>query len=483
MLIHEDIATFIARERLLTAGQRVVVAVSGGPDSLCLFDCLHRLGYDLRVAHLDHGLRRASWRDAEFVLALARQRGIPATAQRLTPRAWRRKGLSIEEAARLARYRFLATAAREWGAQTIATGHTADDQAETVLMHFLRGAGVHGLRGMLPCTALRAWAEVPEAEGLTLIRPLLTAWRTQTENHCHAAGLRPRRDPTNADPAFFRNRLRHALIPELERYNPRVRQVLARTGEVLRAESEQLDEIVEAAEPTALRFREDGTVAIDRHPFLVQPLAVQRALILRAAHRLAPGMRDFSFRSVELARARLGERSVGRRTALPGGLELLDEGDGLLLVPTAIEARYAGYPQLTTPEAALVRLSARLPLRDGALIVSNGRAPSASQRRSPPGLTEPLWLDKARLESELVVRPPRPGDRMRPLGMQGHRKLSDIFNSQRIPAGARRRWPVVISGDRVVCLAGLRIDNDVRLTSTTRDAVQLRVELTEGASE
>ncbi|MBF8256406.1 MAG: tRNA(Ile)-lysidine synthase [Anaerolineales bacterium] len=446
----------------------MVVAVSGGPDSLCLLDCLHRLNYPLRVAHLDHGLRPGSWRDAEFVLRLARQRGLPAIVERVTPNDWLRRGLSLEEAGRQVRYSFLVHAAREWGATAIATGHTADDQAETILMHVLRGAGAHGLRGMLPRTSLRQWSGMEGAEEMVLVRPLLTIRRLQTEAHCRAAGLRPRRDETNDDTTFFRNRLRHVLLPELESYNPRVRQALTHTGEIMRREAELLDEILAAVEPAVLQIRRDGTLALQRTAFQAQPIAVQRAVLGRAAHRLNPGLRDFGFDAVELARVRLEQRRVGRRTGLPGGLEL---------------PQYAGYPQLSSAEPTAVHPPARVLLRDGVLIVSAEGDPPADVSRGGAGtLTEAVWLDRARLESELVVRPPHPGDRMQPLGMRGHRKLADIFNSLHIPAGARRNWPVVTSGEDVVWLAGLRIGHAARLTARTRKAVQLRVELAEGTT-
>jgi tRNA(Ile)-lysidine synthase len=425
-------------------------------------------------------LRRASWRDAEFVLRQARQRGLPAIAERADPQDWRRRGLSLEEAGRRVRYQFLVRAARRWGATVIATGHTADDQAETILMHFLRGAGVHGLRGMLPRTPLGDWAGLDGAEGMVLIRPLLTTWRWQTEAHCQAAGLRPRRDATNDDPAFLRNRLRHVLLPELEGYNPGVRKLLTRTGEVMRREAELFDENLTTVEPEVLQVRPDGTLAVARAAFQAQPVASQRALLARAAHRLAPELRDFGFEAVELARARLEQRRVGRKTALPGGLQLLDEGDWVLLVAGDTEPRYTGYPQLISSEPMTVSPPTRLPLQDGSLVISAAARPPADlMRGTAAGPTHAAWLDQERLAAELIVRAPRPGDRMQPLGMHGHRKLADIFNSFHIPVGARRRWPVITSEEEVVWLACLGIGHPARLTTTSRKAVELRVELGE----
>jgi len=480
MLIDRAVGDFIGREGLLSPRQAVVAAVSGGADSLCLLDCLQRLGYACRVAHLDHGLRRGSWREAEFVLGMARARGLPAIVERREPAQWRDRGRSLEEAARLVRYRFLVRAARQWGASVIATGHTADDQAETILMHFLRGAGGHGLRGMLPRTPLDSWAGLTDAEGMVLVRPLLTTRRAQTEAHCRSAGLRPRRDASNNNPAFFRNRLRHRLLPELETYNPRLRQILARTGEVMRRETEVLDEILDNIEAGVVQPAGPGRLAFRREAFRVQPLALRRALVGRVAQRLAPGLRDFGFDAVELACARLSERRVQRRTALPGGLELLDQGDVVLMLAGGAAPEFPDCPQLRSLDPAQLRPPDRVLLQVGELIASTSRRPPDLGRKPPDGLAAGVWLDRTRLASHLVVRPPRAGDRMQPLGMHGHRKLADIFNSLHIPAGARPRWPVVTSDDEIVWLAGLRLSETARLTPTTRSVVHLRVDLGEG---
>jgi tRNA(Ile)-lysidine synthase len=273
------------------------------------------------------------------------------------------------------------------------------------------------------------------------------------------------------------------LLPELERYNPQVRQVLIHTGEIARREAEVLDGLLARVEPSILFARPDGTIAVQREPFLAQPIAVQRALLGRAASRAAPALRDFGFLAVERARSHLALPRVDRRISLPGGLALLDEGDVVLLIPGGADPEYALYPQLATDKPTVVLPPARILLRAGMLIISAAvDPPAAGSRRGQAGLQVPVWLDRASLSSPLVVRPPQPGDRMRPLGMRGRRKLADIFNSLHIPAGARPRWPVVTSGEEVVWLAGLRIGHDARLTEETRTAVQFRFEQAEGAT-
>ena len=207
----------------------LLVGVSGGPDSLCLLDVLRRLDYRLVVAHLDHGLRPESADEALAVQRLAESLGAACVVERQDVSAFAEMhGISLEEAARSVRYRFLFEQARLYEAQAVAVGHTADDQVETVLMHLLRGAGLSGLRGMAYRSLPNTWSQ-----DIPLVRPLLGTWREEVLAYCHANALQPHLDSSNLDIRFYRNRLRHDLIPYLKNYNPRVHEVLWRTARVL----------------------------------------------------------------------------------------------------------------------------------------------------------------------------------------------------------------------------------------------------------
>ena len=218
-------------------GAPLVVGVSGGADSLCLLHALHalralapELGLRLHVAHLDHGLRATSAADAAWVRALCVAWELPCTLDRCDVRALaEREGRSLEDAARQARYRFLAQVARQVGARAVAVGHTADDQAETVLLHLIRGTGLEGLAGMAPDAA---WPLPDEqgTDGLRLLRPLLALTRADTEAYCAAVGLTPRQDESNRDLAYARNRVRLELLPLLRELNPGITATLGRTA-------------------------------------------------------------------------------------------------------------------------------------------------------------------------------------------------------------------------------------------------------------
>src|SRR5688572_30367025 len=237
----ENIQSILRDQCGLSRGQPVVAGVSGGPDSLCLMSVLRKAGYPVIVAHFNHKLRPDSDTDANIIERTAARLNLRSVIESRDVRAYaEEEKLSIEEAARIMRYRFLMKQAHRSNAQAVAVGHTADDQVETVLMHFIRGAGLTGLKGMNYRTIIHMFdPQIP------VVRPLLDMWREETIVYCAANGLRPRHDPSNASLDFFRNRLRHLLIPTLESYNPRFREVLWRTSRSLAGDYEVLSQVLD----------------------------------------------------------------------------------------------------------------------------------------------------------------------------------------------------------------------------------------------
>ncbi|MGB9889276.1 MAG: tRNA lysidine(34) synthetase TilS, partial [Anaerolineae bacterium] len=348
-----EVQRFIRCHDLLRVGDRVVVGVSGGPDSLCLLHLLLRLQEEYRlqlhVAHLHHGARgEDADADAAFVADRAREWGLPATlAREDVPALARAYKLAFEEAARRVRYAFLAHVAGRVGAAKVAVGHNADDQAETVLMHFLRGAGLAGLRGMRPATPLSEYRLLPQTDRFplpdrlpVLIRPLLGIPRAAIEAYCAEQGLTPRFDRSNLDTTYFRNRLRHELLPLLETYNPNIRRRLCHTAEVVAADYELLTQMREWAWGQVVREETDRAIVLDRAGWGAQPLALQRALVREAAYRLRPHLRDVDFVHVEAAVQVARAGTTGARATLPGGLALTVGYDTL----TVADARYEPPP-------------------------------------------------------------------------------------------------------------------------------------------
>lgn len=340
----------IERYHLFAPGERVVVGVSGGPDSLCLLHVLRRLRpeYELQlhVAHLHHGIRGAEAdADAAFVAETASTWGMPCTVERVdVPALAAQPGVALEEAARQARYAFLARVARHIGARTIAVGHNADDQTETVLMHWLRGAGLAGLRGMLPVTpldtlrlALLSPKERPDTRGLRLVRPLLEVPRAQIEAYCQTHGLQPRFDRSNLDTTFYRNRLRHELLPLLETYNPQVRDILRRSAAVIADDYALLRAQLEQAWAQTVVAEGEKAVEFDLAAWRALPRSLQRATLREAVHRLRRSLRNINWVHIENALWLAREKSTGAQATLPQGLVLTIGYDRLLVAEEGYE--------------------------------------------------------------------------------------------------------------------------------------------------
>ena len=305
---------------MLAVGDVVVAAVSGGADSTALLRLLVELREDLRldihVAHFNHMLRDDADGDASFVADTARALGLAFHQGSGDPRAQVGSGRSLEDAARRLRYAFLTSVARAAGAQAIATGHTLDDQAETVLMRLLRGAGPWGLAGIPP---------VRTHAGVRLIRPLLDVPRAAVEASLRAAGVGWREDETNRDLAMLRNRMRAVLIPALEGYNPHVRRTLARLAEVMRDETLALDTLA-ARRVNAVLSGRGATVRIALDAFGRLPAALQRRALREAARRSRGNIEGVGFVHLEGARRIALEGHAGAIAELPGGLRAVRVG-------------------------------------------------------------------------------------------------------------------------------------------------------------
>jgi len=456
----------------LDPARPVLAGVSGGADSTCLLHGLARLGWHVTAAHFDHQLREDSSQDAAAVERMALGLGVGYIGGGADVRALAlREGLSIEEAARAARYRFLFAQARQRGAQAVLVGHTADDQVETVLMHLLRGSGLSGLRGMDYRSLHEGWDGV-----IPLARPLLGLGRADTETYCAANGLDPLRDPSNADTIYFRNRLRHELIPYLETYNPQIRQVLLRTADVLRGEYDLVEAAVGQAWQTCQGQRGAGYVRLELGALHQLEVGLLRGLLRRALSELRPGLRDISFQDVERAASFVHAPSRSGEMDLTAGLRLfIEEGWLYLEVPGAAPLP-PGWPQLARP--GVYELDA-----PGALELAGGwrlRAERAEASLVDVHAARPneIWLDARGLELPLRVRAARPGERFAPLGMGGHtQKLSDLFINAGTAKRARARWPLVCEGEQALWVVGLRVGHSRQVREGARELLHIVLEL------
>jgi tRNA(Ile)-lysidine synthase len=468
----DDIESVLRDQCGVTKDRPIIAGVSGGPDSLCLMGVLRKAGYRVIVAHFNHKLRPDSDADANVVEQTASRLNIPSVVENGDVRAFaEQEKHSIEEAARILRYRFLMEQARHFKAQAVAVGHTADDQVETVLMHFLRGAGLAGLKGMVHRTIIPMFdVEIP------IVRPLLDVWREDTVVYCAANGFRPRLDPSNASLDFFRNRLRHLLIPVLESYNPRFREVIWRTSRSLAGDYEVVSQALDEAWKKCLVQENADFVAFDSSKLTKQPLGLQRNLIRRAIERIHTDNLDLGFVALERAGHFINTATQHHaRLDLAGDLHLLHEGMLIYVVAGDATLPVERWPQMPDDSSTI---SLKIP---GSIALSGGWklncerwniASLAMEQARTNDDPFHVWLDAKGISDALELRVRQEGDRFEPLGMNGHMmKISDFFINVKLPLRARDRWPLLCLGDKVIWVPGYRPAHPFRLTDSTRQAL------------
>lgn len=446
---------------------QLVVGVSGGPDSMALLHALrsHIPANRLIIAHLDHGLRPSSAAEAQQVALAAK--GSRFHTERIDVTALAREnGQSLEEAGRIARYELLARVARKEGAAHIAVGHNREDQVETILMHVLRGSGLAGLRGMQSASPL------PGHTGLWLLRPLLSVTREEIEAYCAENHLAPILDESNASHSFLRNRIRGELLPLLETYNPQVRQRVIEMGEILTAEEEYLAAQAASTWGKLLIERGKSHVVLRRSDWLALPLALRRRLLRLAIAAIQPDASDVGFRALESARVIAERGETGSRADLSGDVAILVSYDHLIIKnETANLTR--GFPQLLSIEP--LPIPGKIELADGWQLTAKWLN-SEEFDLDAIHANRDTWQAYVALAAvdSLTVRPRLSGERMRPLGLNGERKLKEIMIDRKIPAHLRGRWPIVTTQAHAVWIVGHVMDERVRVISGAQRVVRLR---------
>ena len=449
-------------------GSSLVVAVSGGPDSLALVHALHALRHDLRLrlhaAHLDHGLRpEASAMDADFVRKTMRTLRVPLTIQKLDVAEFsRQRRLSLEDAARRLRYEFLSRVAAEEGADAVAVAHTLDDQAETVLMHILRGSGLTGLRGMkLDSTRFVS------GRTLRLFRPLLSVPKSQTMGYCEANDLEPRFDESNLSHRFTRNRIRLDLMPSLEGYNPSVKLALTRLAHSVSLDMDIIERELDSAAADILTDDPGTGVSLDRARFSHLHPSLQRHLLRRAVRKVGDDITDIQMSHVE-EMVRLMSGTSGKWMNLPGNLSFLVDYERARILP-------ADYDDWPLPSMGSTPLRISVPGNttvDGWSVTVQFLHGSA--RRDVQLPTEPQGLrfserfDANRLSRNLHVRMRTPGDRFQPLGMDRGKSLKDFMIDTHIPQRWRDRVPLIESEGRIAWVVGWCIADWAKVRSDTQ---------------
>ncbi len=402
--------------------KNIGVAVSGGADSVFLLTALHNLGLAAAILHVNHKLRGTeSDADEAFVRELAETSGLPIHVAELPPPEG-----NTEQEARRQRYAFFADCISSDICDSVATGHTQDDQAETVLFRFLRGSGSAGLSGIRPITANH------------IIRPLLSIQRNEIRNWLHERNLTWREDSSNANLDYQRNRIRTNILPELALLNPSLPSVLASTADWAQAEEDFWTAELDRLEPKYLTSPPE-TILIEIEPFARLPVALQRRLLRRALERVRGHLRSIGFHHIEAIRRLMSTREGSGRIQLPE-LDIYRSFDLLRVAPQHFDARIER--NFSVPMA--VPGETVVPERQ----LTIGMELKAAPRVYNGGVNA---LDPAKCHGPLQLRNWRPGDQFqRPGRSEAAVKIKTLFQEYRIPLWERRRWPVIAMGDSIV---------------------------------
>jgi tRNA(Ile)-lysidine synthase len=460
MDILKKVEQTISHYNMLEYGNRVLVAVSGGPDSVVLLDVLDRLketfSLDLLVAHFDHSLRPEDDEgETRFAASLAVSKNLPfVTRKALSPPG--KSGMSLEEEARDLRYDFLDHAKNAHGVHKIALGHTLDDQAETVIMRLLRGSGTTGLSG------------IPPVRNHLYVRPLIEISRKEIQDYIAHRDLQTITDPSNFEKQHLRNRIRLDLLPQLKTYQPRIVEILGRTAGIMRDETEWMETEAERWIQGNVKVLEAGSHSVPLKAFGELAAALQSQVIRRIIKRVQGGLRRVSLRHIEAIKGFIKGKPQATLN-LPNGVQVKKSYEILLFTKNRDPLKNQGnngFHHILDGLGIfnLDTISCTVTIEE-----VKTEEVSSEERLSP-------WVacfDAARIEYPLIVRSFLPGDRFVPLGMTGHKKIKDFFVDRKIPFHVRRRLPLLCRGKDPIWVCGLRIDDRFKVRPETEKVVRI----------
>jgi len=458
----ERVVGIIEQQHLISEGESLLVGVSGGPDSVALLDILVHFSKKrdnrLVVCHFNHHLRgEDSDHDSQFVVRLAEKLGLAYEVRSGDVRKFaREQKLSLEDAARILRYEFFRDVSHEWGIHKLVLAHNADDQIETLLLRFLRGAGLRGL------AAMQAERRMHD---LIIVRPLLDVWKSEIVNFVKERKLAYQTDLSNFDPAFMRNRIRLELIPQLEaEYNPNIKKILHKTAEIVADDDRMLDEQAIAA------FEQCATSEALHIPQLILfDIAMQRRIIRHWLAKLTvPVVPNFD--QIEAICALTGRASGGYGSvSLPNKKIVYRDYDFLLIGDPLVHELFEIHRSLHVPGETIVP---ELGVQVKTEVIETNAAFALPKEHEK----DVEYFDLEQLGQALSLRNWREGDRYQPIGLNGTKKLHDIFVDEKISSHERHKVPLLVNEDgQIGWVVGYRIAEPFKIKSTTRRVLRVRV--------
>ena len=477
--LRKQVAGVIREYNLFSANDRVLIGVSGGPDSVALLSLIYNTSRtdspysEIFIAHLNHSIRgRESDEDEQFVADLAEKYSVSLiTEKRDIIEIARERKISLEEAARDERYRFFKSAAEKVGANVIAVGHNAEDNAETILHRIIRGTGITGVSGIRPKRKLTPVSTI------NLVRPLLFTWRKDITAYLEEEDLSYRVDSTNIEKDKLRNRIRLELIPHLEEnYNAKIKKSLAALGETALQNSDYLEAKSKALFEDVLINREEPieTIALDIHKLKESPQILQQMIIKEAIIRLDIPLKKLSNRNYKDILNTLNSKKTSTNNVVKEYLNIRREGSELHLSKSRYyeeESPVLSETEIEIPgETELADMNCRVKaeIRE----IENGFLEEFKQSKT--SYEEAVDFDKVSMP--LTVRTRKPGDRFQPLGSRGLKKIKDFFIDNKVPVMERDTVPIVTMNGDPIWLVGFRIDDRIRVSEETTNLLVMKFE-------
>ncbi|MBI9046741.1 MAG: tRNA lysidine(34) synthetase TilS [Anaerolineaceae bacterium] len=456
----------------------VLVAFSGGADSLCLLHLLLKSGFNVTAAHFDHHLREESTSEAERVKGMAAVLGVEFLSGSADVKQFAvEQKFSIEEAARECRYHYLFKTAQKIGAKYLAVGHHADDQVETVLMHLIRGSGLSGLRGMEYKSVNRHWQS-----NIPIIRPLLAYWRSDIEHYCADYKLNPVMDASNSEAIYQRNQMRLEVIPYLEKLNPQFKRSIWKLSRNVQFDHTIIQEKVEEAWDRCLQEENfgKGWISFSFKEVLETIEGIQRYLIRKALTQLTKDPKNIDFDCVERAVDFVNFPVRSKEINLVQGIWLSLHGESLVFSvgePGNWED-HKDQPFLISDEILDLPLSGEVELNQYWKIKSKEftRKDLIKDLEKLDG-THEVWINADLIPGAIQIRARKPGDRFHPFGMEGKSmKLKDFMINEKLPRRRRDTWPLVCFDDQIAWVVSYRLSNSYRITDQTQKVIRLSLE-------
>lgn len=461
-MLTQKLLQTIQRERLIEHGDKVLVAFSGGPDSSCLLHMLESLREDLGItiycAHLNHRIRGVdAHRDALHAYRWSSEQGIPCfLSSRNVPEYATEHRLSLEEAAREVRYSFLLDLKAKLEVDKIAVAHNLDDQAETVLMRILRGTGINGLKGM----AYR------RKDGV--IRPLMDITRSEIEAYCAEHQLSTVTDRTNQQTEYTRNKIRLQLIPLLEeQYSPNIKEILMRMANGVREDSDYIDTIASGLFEELAFLQEDYAVRFEIEALDSVPKSILKRLIRLSYKRLTGSIDGLEAIHLEEAIKIITHERTDASVNLPKGITAEKKGFSFYISKRAIE-------NLSMSFEYELPLNETVEIKELGITVET-KTMSKERCKLLPTRANARAFDIDKIDGALMIRSRRAGDKMRPVGLGGSKKLKDIFIDKKIPREQRDSIPIVSDSKKIIWVVGHEMGEEAKIEEATKEVVRIVV--------